>query len=424
MNKFKTLLILAVLITAQSVKGQSTTSPYSILGVGDLSFDGLIQNQALGELGISVSSPWHINHRNPSLLYRNVFSTFQFGLEVENRTFATDTLSEKNVTGGLRYLSVSLPIIKGTWSTNFGILPFSTVNYNISSTQEVTGSTAIARTNLRGEGGLSQVFLNNGIKIYRNIGIGASIRYIFGSIVNTNNVNLQDASVASNFRSTFIESTNYNNLSITGAFSWRQRHSKNRFVNYGLTYEFPVALNGVREESTERRSLFNAVLQDGDETEVTTRDVVFQIPAALNLGVSFEKLNKLTVGVDLSIRDWSNSSGFENGFEEFRRTIKIAVGGELIPSYNDVNSYIKRISFRSGFSYEQLPFLINGQEINDFGISFGASLPLGGISSLDTAFKIGQRGSTEGNLIRETYYRIVFGVTINDRSWFVRRKYN
>ncbi len=422
MNKIKIFLILVVLFAAHLVKGQSVTSPYSILGIGDFSFDGLVQNQAMGEIGVGYSTIWHINHRNPAWLYRNQFSTFQIGLEGENRTFATENVTERNGTGGLRYLSISLPVMRGKWTSNFGILPYTTVNYNISSNQAVTGSTINARTNLRGEGGLSQVFFNNGFKLFKNFGIGASARYIFGRIENSNNVNLNDPSLADSFQSTFLQATSYSDLSLTGALSFRQALGDDKFINYGVTYELPVGLDGKREETIERRDLFDRVIQSDELVEET--DVVFNIPSTLNLGISYEKLNFLALALDVSYRGWEENSGFESGFETFRNTFKVSLGGEIIPSYNDVKSYTKRITYRSGISYEQSPYLVNNRKINDFGINFGASLPLAGISSLDLAFKIGQRGTTEDNLIRETYFRFVFGLTINDRSWFRRRKYD
>jgi len=39
------------------------------------------------------------------------------------------------------------------------------------------------------------------------------------------------------------------------------------------------------------------------------------------------------------------------------------------------------------------------------------------------AFKIGQLGETNNGLIKETYFKVVLGATINDR-WFIKRKYD
>jgi hypothetical protein len=66
---------------------------------------------------------------------------------------------------------------------------------------------------------------------------------------------------------------------------------------------------------------------------------------------------------------------------------------------------------------------VNDTEINDFGINFGASFPTGGYSSMDASFKIGSRGTTDNNLIRENYMQFVIGATINDR-WFIKRRYD
>jgi hypothetical protein len=67
--------------------------------------------------------------------------------------------------------------------------------------------------------------------------------------------------------------------------------------------------------------------------------------------------------------------------------------------------------------------LVNNQQINDLGVSFGLSLPVSLASSLDMAFKVGQNGTLANDLIRERYFKITIGATVNDR-WFVRRKYD
>ena len=75
-----------------------------------------------------------------------------------------------------------------------------------------------------------------------------------------------------------------------------------------------------------------------------------------------------------------------------------------------------------GVSLTELPYKINGQTIREFGINFGGSLPFG-VSSLDLAFKYGGLGTTNNDLVRETFFRVVIGATINDK-WFRKRTYN
>ena len=71
----------------------------------------------------------------------------------------------------------------------------------------------------------------------------------------------------------------------------------------------------------------------------------------------------------------------------------------------------------------ETPYVVNDITINDFGINFGASLPVSGFSSIDLAAKFGRLGTTDNGLIKESYYQIVIGATINDR-WFIKRKYD
>ena len=96
---------------------------------------------------------------------------------------------------------------------------------------------------------------------------------------------------------------------------------------------------------------------------------------------------------------------------------------KITPKYNDVNSYLKRIKYRIGLDFKQEPFVIDGKTINNFGINFGWSLPVKGVSAINMAVKYGQRGEASGVLVKEQYFKFVLGATINDR-WFVRRKYN
>ena len=88
-----------------------------------------------------------------------------------------------------------------------------------------------------------------------------------------------------------------------------------------------------------------------------------------------------------------------------------------------MNSYLKRMTYRLGFSHQKLPYEVNNEAINEFGINFGVSLPVRNYSSFDLAFELGQRGTSNQNLIKENYFQVFLGVTFNDK-WFLRRKFD
>ncbi|MEL7144774.1 MAG: hypothetical protein AAFO69_00290, partial [Bacteroidota bacterium] len=222
MRKFRGLLILVPLLVAHLLTAQSVVSPYSILGVGDLSYDGLANNQAIGELGVGYNSVWHINQKNPAWLYRNTFSTFQVAIEGETRRFATVNENESSATGGLRYIVVAFPIKANRISSSFGILPFSTVNYNVTSNDVIEGTDINASTNLSGEGGLTQAFFSTGAKIGKNLGLGLQVKYIFGSVTTSNGVIVNDETIVSTFQTRFVQNTSYDDVNLVAGLSYKQ----------------------------------------------------------------------------------------------------------------------------------------------------------------------------------------------------------
>src|SRR5690606_35980451 len=107
--------------------------------------------------------------------------------------------------------------------------------------------------------------------------------------------------------------------------------------------------------------------------------------------------------------------------EGFKNNFKIAAGAEFIPDATSVDSYLKRMTYRVGLSHQKLPYEINNEAINEFGINFGVSLPIRNYSSFDLGFELGQRGTTDHGLISEKSFQVNLGVTFNDK-WFLRRK--
>lgn len=81
------------------------------------------------------------------------------------------------------------------------------------------------------------------------------------------------------------------------------------------------------------------------------------------------------------------------------------------------------MTYRTGVSIEESPYLINGKPLKDLGINFGLSLPVSRVSSLDLAVRWGKRGNVSDNTIEETYFKIYFGVTFNDQ-WFIKRRFD
>lgn len=406
---------IACLMLVQIIQAQSI---YSFQGLGSLNHQGMPNNIGMGEVGIGSPTIWHINTQNPANLIYNTFSTFQVGLEIDRRNFSGDGISGSDTDGGLRFLGFAFPIMPGKWSSSFGILPYSSVSYNTFSEGTIpgTGETVGQVSNNRGNGGLTNFFWANGFSIKNKINVGVKATYTFGSIEKTSTISIAGEDVPLSNVS-FEELESYSDLNWLFGVGYRHKLTDEKFINFGATYSPNSQLNGSSELSLIRLSNTGRQIES---VSIGSEDIQFDLPSTFGYGMSYEKVNSHKIGFDIESHSWSSAG---NDLQEYNNSIKFALGAEWTPDYDNVNTYWKRAKYSAGFNYHKLPYIVNNQALIDFGINFGASLPVSGFSSLDLAFKWGQLGETTNGLIKETYYKVVIGATINDR-WFIKRKYD
>ncbi|MDE0470675.1 MAG: hypothetical protein OXH57_01945, partial [Ekhidna sp.] len=127
-----------------------------------MAHQGMPNNFGMGEVGIGTPAVWHINTQNPAYLVYNNLSTFQIGVELDNRRFSGQDISGTESNGSLRFLAYAFPIMPGKWSSSIGILPYSTVNYNTFSEGTVGGMEDVNQFyDNRGEGDIKNIYWCN-----------------------------------------------------------------------------------------------------------------------------------------------------------------------------------------------------------------------------------------------------------------------
>ncbi|MBC6410184.1 MAG: hypothetical protein GDA51_13445 [Ekhidna sp.] len=406
--------LLAVTLTCSLSYGQSI---YSFEGLGSLEHQGMPNNFGMGEAGIGAPTAWHVNTQNPAHLVYNQFSTFQTGIELENRRFSGQDISGTDTNGSLRFLGYAFPIMPGKWSSSIGILPYSTVNYNTFSEGTIEGVESVNQvSDDRGEGGLTNFYWSNGFRIKKKLMIGVRANFTFGSIEKESVTSIIGADVPVSIVNSQNQES-YTDLNFLIGLGYRYDFTEKTFLNFGLVYAPQSRLNGTSTLSWVRLSTTGSEL---DIQNLGANDIEQDLPETLGFGLSYQKLNNYTVGLDIETQGWEAA---QNENQTFTDLFKVAIGIEWTPDYDNVSSYFKRVKYSLGFNRTKLPYIINEQSLIDFGINFSASLPVSGFSSLDLAFKLGQLGETGNGLIKENYFNIIIGATINDR-WFVQRRYD
>ncbi len=403
---------------------QVTYSPYSILGVGELNSMDLVHNRAMGGVGISSGDAFFLNNKNPALLTYNRIVVFEAGLSTEQKSLRTSELSQKNFTGGLSHLAFGFPAIKDKWTISFGLMPFSTVNYQSTSLGIVPGGSSQLLTSFDGSGGISQAYFATGFKATKSLSLGLRSSYIFGSIRRETSFLIENT----NFQTVNLERNSFSDFawSLGAAYNIEIKENQS-YLNFGITYDFGGDRKVTRLERLERRDLGGDLLSPADTLPYLITDNVkgtVKFPSTLGLGVSYDKRFKWSVGLDVVLAPWSEYENFDGESTGLNDMTNVALGGSWTPDLFSASNYLKRITYRLGFNYQQTPYKVNNTDITDFGINFGVTLPLRNLSRLNLAFKVGQRGTTDDNLIRETYFKAYLGLTVNDNKWFIRRKFD
>lgn len=164
------------------------------------------------------------------------------------------------------------------------------------------------------------------------------------------------------------------------------------------------------------------IYRDTIENKTGSGDRV-RLPLSAGIGFSLLKGNRWLFCADYSLQQWSDFS-FLGAKDSLQDSWKVTAGIQFTPNDRAIKSYYKLIQYRIGFHYEQGFLKLNGQNINDMGVTAGFGLPIRKAGTiLHLSLDAGKRGTTLENLIQERYLKFTIGFTINDR-WFVKPKYD
>lgn len=416
----KFILPLFLLFSIVSFAQSGSASPYSFFGIGDVKFKGTHENSAMGGLAILPDSI-HVNLQNPASYASIKLSTFTIGGTFNATKFKSNTANEQAQRSSLDYLAVALPMKK--LGLAFGLIPYSTVGYNIKK-EDVVNNTARTRR-YTGKGGLNKAFLGLGYQITPRLSIGADLAYNFGRI-ETNSIKSLGVDVAQNG----AQETNVSELSgLSINFGAMYNAKINKKTNFYSALTFTPQSN---LSSNNQRDIFS-IRYLGDFTPIPVdyldtqaSKTTIKLPNKYSFGIGLGQSKKWLVGSEVTFQ---GSNTFSNKLNlvstvKYESAVKYSIGGFYIPNYNSFTSYFKKVTYRGGFRYENTGLVINNQSINDYAVTGGFGLPLGGsFSNLNFGVELGKRGTTKANLVEEKYVNVMISLSLNDK-WFVKRKYD
>jgi hypothetical protein len=412
-------LTLSVLLSATEIQAQNNTySPYSRFGIGDISKNVFARNQAMGGIGIGLRDRNHINYLNPAAASAQDTNSFMFSTGITGNAMqlsgSEGTHNVSNIT--LSHLAISFPVSRW-WKTNAGLVPYSQMGYNIVDVELAHG----AEHYYEGTGGINQFFIGNAINLTSNLSAGINVSYLFGSLSQSRILRFpsEDNKFAVNSRSRIV----------VGDFNFR----------YGIQYanrignNYRYTLGAIYENKSPLKTDYSRLIINELTTESgQIRDTVqhfsgggqnIELPSRIGVGASFSRINRFMIGADYSVQRWGETS-FPGQMEPLVDSYTLNIGAQYIPNHISTRSYFNRISYRMGFHYSDTYLQLRGQQLNDYGLTFGVGLPYGNTNStFNFSVDVGRRGTNDHNLIRENYVMFNFSVSLYD-YWFFQRRYD
>ena len=418
----KKILIAFLCVVAHGAFAQNgTISPYSYFGIGDDRDKGAVDTQMMG--GVSMyGDRIHINLSNPAAYSKLRLTAYTAGISHKEYQLKSWNEEQRTSVTNLDYLAIGFPLAKNV-GFGFGIMPYSSVGYSLNSTSN--SANGEVSNFFEGEGGLNRLYASIGFEPIKNLSFGVTANFNFGT--------LEYQRIQS------VEGVQFGTLddreSNINGYDFKYALNYNPTIKDKYTLYTSVLINtqgNLTSENTQTLGSFSLVtgnnveVVDVDLDASNLRNTELKIPTRTTFGLGFGENKKWFLGAEYSFQQMGD---FENTFLgldniDYGDANTYALGGYWIPDYRSLTGYFNRITYRAGLRYDVTGMTINNKEINNFGITFGLGLPLGAdFSNLNVGFELGRRGTTDANLIEESYFKVNIGLSLNDR-WFQQRKIN
>jgi hypothetical protein len=438
---FITFLLAIIVFQARSQSTATTSSPYSKYGLGDIVPQTLPQNIGMGDISVATNSTsgyFNIDPLNPASYGSDHLTVIDVGLYSNILTLnQTGQSSQTNANFRLSHVAFAFPITKRS-AFSFGLLPYSELGYNYTTTRKNFGTGSSVDTNAvnyiySGQGGLSKAYFGYGFGIGKHLQLGANVSYIFGNLQQYSSTEIP--TLPGTLNSRIEDSYAIGGLNYDYGIQYTIDFTDSKHVILGYSASANSSLNSqythiVSQYTYDSSGNENVALDSITATKNPKTKI--QLPQLNHYGLSFVNDGKYLIGAEYSTGNWAQLSigGVNQGLQNSQT---YNLGGQFTPNINALNNYWATVDYKLGFIYDKTYIDVNGANnntatnIRDYALTFGFGLPLRPNDSRTSFYKInfaaeiGQRGTLNNGLVKENYVNLHLSFTLNDR-WFQKYK--
>lgn len=440
-------ILFALSIAAFGAKAQSTapiattSSPYSMYGLGKIDPALLPQNVGMGGIATAInklSGYNNINPLNPASYGAINFTTIDIGIN-SNIDYLSQSgqTNAKNTNFRLSHIAFAIPVSKRS-AFSFGLLPYSEMGYNNKQASNgfKTGSpvdTNVVNYLYNGNGGISKVYLGYGFGVGKHLLIGGNISYLFGNIQQFSSLEIPGLYGTLNSRIEQSNAVGGFNYDLGAQYSFDFGETKHLTLGYATslksninsTSSYIVSQYSYDASGNENLAADSIINHQSGKNKI-------QLPQINHFGVSFQSDGHFLIGADYTIGKWSSENGkwptlnIDGPSAILQDSKTFNLGGQYTPDINALHNYFARADYRLGFIYSDTYLNVNNTSIKQKAITFGIGLPLApnnlSFYKINLSAEVGTQGTLSNSLVKENYINIHLGFTFNDK-WFQRFKF-
>lgn len=390
------LLLLLVAVCCIHINAQNTTnSPISKYGIGELSMGEGGIYAGMGGVAIGFRDVNYLNTTNPAslsglggnkfLVNVGVFGGFkQF---IQNH--ATNTSFQGNVSNmGLGFKVMS------KWYSAVSLTPFSSVGYNITENNQIVGTTTLTSSLFEGEGGISKISFSNAYVVNKHLTVGANLSFITGRITQTETQGTSAESIVS--------------------------RKKALYADFGAQYLHPMkdnatltigAIYGYNQRIAQRTIRTVASSVSGESIEERLQSVRQYLPQYIGVGATYNS-PKWIFAADYKFTDWSKMQ-IKNNSITYNDQHRVSLGASRL--IGDMYRLPKHIQFGAG-CYNSYVVISDKKPINVY-VSGGLDLTTIQGTVLSFGVKYTDQFNVNPSNQKERSFLIFLNVAFSERSY-------
>lgn len=383
---------LAFLLMAQN----TTNSPTSMFGLGELSTGEGGQYAGLGGAGIALRGDNFLNSANPASLTELSGQRFQMDASIMGafQSYSQRGATDRSVTGNLNNLSIGCRIIPRWYGAVF-LAPVSSVGYAITLDEEVAGTYGSTISSLfQGEGGLSKMGISTAYLFGKGFSVGTNLSYVTGTISQSETQGSATKETSS-YKHTF-----YADFGVQ--YKWSV--NRERFFVAGMVY-------GYSQDFKQDNNLYVSSTSGGDDIEQSLRRYRQCLPQFFGVGASYNTLRWMAT-IDYKYVDWSRMQSSQSNIS-FENQHRLSLGGR----YTLGNVYRNPVSLLLGTGVNNSYIVIQKKKATGYYISTGLNLALRNNNVLSLGLKYKGQMKVPNGMQKENSLSLFLNITFSERTY-------